>query len=558
LKRTEGLFLYNPTNGNEELINFEKNQLPDNNYVEDLFEDSEGDLWISTEGGWSMFDRSTDSFKVCSSQSFARAYDINVRAFNAITQTPDNKIWIFDQKEGVVIWDKSSDRLDTFLLYDNFRINGVTDASIDSYGNVWLVNSSQEVAKINYETREVTAFIGDYGIEGPLYSINRGSSGKMYIGSTSGFYEFDPLEVSSFATPVGIPLIEGFEIFDANKDSLLQDSMIKLEHNENFFSFDVTSINYKNPTLDIYEVRLSPFDKEWQKLGEKRYKGYTNVPAGSYTFDLRVKTASNSWNYANPVKLKINAIWYNTLLFKILSIGLFFSLLWYYFRWRRKNAIRKAETEKQLSDLNMKALRAQMNPHFLFNSLNSIRYQILSNDKQKAANYLTKFSRLVRYILQNSEQEFVSLADELYLMQLYIDMEQIRFVDKFDFVQEIAPELEQSKVLIPPMIIQPFLENAIIHGINPLERRGLLTLKIYKEIDRIHIIVQDNGIGIQASKKLKGDTMYKKSMGMDITKNRIEIFLDSSVVDHKLIEDLYDENGNPAGTKVHFSLPVKA
>ena len=555
-RQKEGIFRYDPKTKIGQQINSQNGELPGNEYVVDIFEDSDNDLWISTSIGWSFYNRKEKLFIPYASKEISNKYKIKINGIKTIREAPDGKIWIIGGTDGVVVWNKKADSLETFLQYGvDFDFHGAWDAEIDHQGDMWLVSSAKEMVHINHKTHKAKNFASSFGINSALYSINPAPSGKMYVGSWSGYYEFDPIELKNIALTKPKPNVNGFSIFDLRKDSLLTEKTIILEHDENFFTFRFTSQNYTSSDLEQFEVRMSPFDNNWIAMGDKRYKGYTNVPAGKYEFQVRSKTPSIDWQNAPVKHLKIKQIWFKTWWFRIILILALISGMGYYLSWRRKVVVKDLETKKMLSELNMKALRTQMNPHFLFNSLNSIRYQIVSNNKQKAADYLTKFSRLVRIILQNSEKEFVTIASELHLMSLYIDMEQMRFIDSFKYELSIDPKIEQDRLLIPPMIIQPFIENSIIHGINPLEEMGILKLRIFIKDELLHIELEDNGIGRAASKKMKADRSTNQSMGMKITKSRIDLLMENSNINQRLIEDLMID-GEVKGTLVHFVLPL--
>ncbi|MVM29165.1 hypothetical protein GO755_03910 [Spirosoma sp. HMF4905] len=220
--------------------------------------------------------------------------------------------------------------------------------------------------------------------------------------------------------------------------------------------------------------------------------------------------------------------------------------------------MQKLETKKQLGELEMQVLRTQMNPHFLFNSLNSINRFILQNNKSQASLYLTKFSRLVRMILQNSQNKLITLEQELESLKLYLSLEVLRFDDHFTYSITVPDDLDVSVLKVPPLIIQPYVENAIWHGLMHKEERGQLEIDLSGENGFISIKITDNGIGRQKTNTIpeKADTNYKP-MGLGITSKRIELALESaSQSPSVVINDLVDMNGAPCGTEVILTLPV--
>jgi LytS/YehU family sensor histidine kinase len=219
----------------------------------------------------------------------------------------------------------------------------------------------------------------------------------------------------------------------------------------------------------------------------------------------------------------------------------------------------RAELLQQQSELEMKALRAQMNPHFIFNCLNSINQFISVNDAGKATTYLTKFARLIRMVLEKSGKPFIPLDQELNALKLYMDLEAIRFEKPFHYgINDHG--MDASSVLIPSLLIQPFVENAIWHGIYPnKERPGMIQIDLRLDKNILHCDITDNGIGMERSAALKKfGSGNKKSMGFEITSQRLKLVdpLDPENSGYS-IQDIQDEAGQNAGTRVSIHIPVK-
>ncbi|NJM78769.1 MAG: histidine kinase [Flavobacterium sp.] len=258
-------------------------------------------------------------------------------------------------------------------------------------------------------------------------------------------------------------------------------------------------------------------------------------------------------------KIHIKAPFWKTWWFFTL-LGLFFVGIIYSFYKFKINQIKKEEhlkTEfaKQLATVEMKALRAQMNPHFIFNSLNSIQKYILKNESFLASQYLTKFSRLIRLILDYSNQNTISLANEIQLLELYVEMEAVRFDNQFEYEFNIDKNLNLEKIEIPTMFIQPYIENAIWHGLLHKNSIGKLTIS-FDKIDKnsTKITVEDNGIGRKKAMELKSKQALKnKSHGLKITQDRIDLLNQSqNLKTTSTIIDLKDYNQYPIGTKVEL------
>lgn len=233
-----------------------------------------------------------------------------------------------------------------------------------------------------------------------------------------------------------------------------------------------------------------------------------------------------------------------------LLAGIFYIL---YRQYQLKN-------EKKMLTLEQTMLRSQMNPHFLFNSLNSIKLYIINNEQKNAVHYLNKFSKLVRKILEASSLREIPLAEELETVELYMNIENIRFSNEIDFQTHISDDIDPHTIKIPSLILQPFLENALWHGLSSKKGEKKILLNIRKAADEnyIHISITDNGIGRIASEEIKQNKVLKrKSVGIDITKERLSNFSRDYLNSFNLqILDLYTDNGTPKGTKVLLHIPI--
>ena len=259
-----------------------------------------------------------------------------------------------------------------------------------------------------------------------------------------------------------------------------------------------------------------------------------------------------------------------TLIASLLLAILFSGLLIQTMRQRFKNQkvllkkneeIKQIQYREQLQILEMKALRAQMNPHFLFNCLNSINTMILNEENENASKYLSKFSKLVRLMLENSEQPMVSLKDELSMLKAYIQLENLRFNDKIDHKIEVKESIDQENTYLPSMVLQPFVENAIWHGLLQSKKGGLLSVFIKEENEQLYCKIKDNGIGREKSMALQqASGLQKKSMGINITKERLSLLTKQKVSDtgEEVISiiDLKDEENQPLGTEVNIQIPI--
>ena len=225
----------------------------------------------------------------------------------------------------------------------------------------------------------------------------------------------------------------------------------------------------------------------------------------------------------------------------------------------KKIEIVKMKYDKELAEMKVTALRSQMNPHFIFNSLNSIKRYIIDNEKENAVYYLNKFSKLIRKILSSSMEKEISLADELETMKLYVNIENIRFGNSINFSINIDDELNLNAIKVPSLVLQPFLENAIWHGLSLKKENKQLRINVEKEqIEFLKIEIVDNGIGRAKAAEIKKNKIHKnESVGIALTEERLKNFVQSTHYDYDLqFIDLYDNKNEPSGTKVvlKFSL----
>jgi tetratricopeptide (TPR) repeat protein len=241
------------------------------------------------------------------------------------------------------------------------------------------------------------------------------------------------------------------------------------------------------------------------------------------------------------------------------SLMVFMALLLFN-RYKLKQKHYRTELEKKNIDIEQRLLRTQMNPHFIFNSLNSINCFIALNDPESAQSYLTKFARLMRYILENSRKAFVPVEDEINTLKLNLELEQLRFDNRFTFEVHVNEGIDKQSTFIPPMLIQPFVENAIIHGLSNKSAGGRLSVKLKQESELMCCTIEDNGIGREKAMEIKEKSGKPKhrSLGMQVTQERLDILNEKSKekVSFQIL-DLKDEGGNATGTRVELKIPFE-
>jgi anti-sigma regulatory factor (Ser/Thr protein kinase) len=335
-----------------------------------------------------------------------------------------------------------------------------------------------------------------------------------------------------------------------------------LPYNHSSVELGFSCTEFEFPERIQYAYKLDGVDGDWTYTNYlNRRISYVNIEPGNYSFHLKARMLGGKWTeQENTLQIIITPAWWQKDWFKIILAFSACMMIYLLVRWRIK-AVRKQEQlkgkyEKGLLELEAKALRAQMNPHFIFNCMNSIKSLIQQKEEDKAVNYLTTFSKLIRTIFQNSDKREVTLFDEIETCRLYTQLESMRFGNKFSYSFFIDEAADLKSLLVPALIIQPFIENAIWHGIMPKEDGGYVNVTVKKENENICCIIDDNGIGIEMSKqnKFKGDTSAHQSRGVHLTQSRLD--LDNLLNERKAtleITDKKDEQGKANGTMVFLT-----
>jgi LytS/YehU family sensor histidine kinase len=284
---------------------------------------------------------------------------------------------------------------------------------------------------------------------------------------------------------------------------------------------------------------------------------FSKVPHGKYTFEVQTQNADGIWSNSDTIKVAIAPPFWQTYWFIVLSTILFSGFIFMVYLYRIKTLKKHNTLINSANEYRQQSLRQQMNPHFIFNTLNSIQLFILEKDSISSHKYLTKFARLMRITLDNSQESTIPLQKELEALTLYLELESLRLEGKFTYSIEITDNqvLEQK---VPTLLIQPFVENAIWHGIMLKEsQNGFVNVTISRTNETITCTIEDNGIGREKAMALKAQKETEhKSLGYKITSQRIEL-LNTLYKDKFNIQyfDLCDTNGAPSGTKVQIQIP---
>ncbi|MBI4947174.1 MAG: histidine kinase [Bacteroidetes bacterium] len=527
------------------------------------FEDSKGNIWLGTYLG-GLYCYNGNEYL-----DFSKKIDLKSKSYLAIDEDKNGNLY-FGSFDGVYIYNPSTEEVSLVSEKDGLSSDLVYVMSFDTaYENLYI-GTNQGVNRFDAKEFKKSGkiILQNYGTEEGFSSMETNSNGiwrdkdgTIWFGTVNGLIHFDPyaLHHNHIESRTSIKNISIFY-----NDTVLPDNS-KLPYYLNNISFEYIGICLTNPEKVRYKFMLEGFDKTWSPETKETFAHYSSLAAGNYIFKVISCNNEGLWN-KEPATFSFTIlapIW-KTWWFRITMTAITALLVFVFLRVRmesvRRKAAEKLSREIQLANNELKALRAQMNPHFIFNSLSSIQSFIMTKDEESALRYLNKFSKLMRMILSNSEKPSIAISEEIDSLKLYMELEALRWDNKFDYTINIDQKVETDFHKIPGMLIQPYVENAIIHGVIPKENgKGKIEISVSQNDTYIICIIQDNGIGRKKSQALRISSKGNEheSMGMKITSERLEVLNRIHHSDLSVrITDLEDENRNALGTKVEIFIPI--
>lgn len=518
--------------------------------------DKNNNIWFSGNGGIFFYDRQKHEFS-SSSPLFFVSNGAPIEQTFALAASPDGSIYGASKLSSVYTV-PTGPLENTLALRDTASLvlppYEVRDMLFDWRGRLWLC------AEEGVACRDTMGQYHFFGEADGIVQVNKlrlDIDGSILASATGGLYRFHPDSIEAYPNPYNIVLRQ-FNVFD--KLYLDEDGspveigdVAGLTYRENFFSFTFDDVSYRSRNSKQYAYILEGLDAGWVESGVRNYAAYTNVPAGEYTFKVMAKIHdAQKWSEpAELLRIRILPPVWKTPWFIVLCILVVACIVYFAYRYRLNQLQAKQDLiiafNKQLAETELKALRAQMNPHFLFNVLNAIKLNVQKSEQDKAINFITDFSKLIRSVLQNSEKKCITLREELEALELYISIEKRRFSAEFKYELD-TDSVNVDKVMIPPLLLQPYVENAIWHGLmHKTDGEGRLSIHAARNGRGTIIRIIDNGIGRRQAKLLKSKSATtRKSMGMQITSDRMQ--LSEQRISVELI-DLYDGE-IAAGTEV--------
>lgn len=477
----------------------------------------------------------------------------------------NNDIWVALMGGGLGHLYPATWKTEIFSTADGLSSNVTYSILKDKKGNLWI-STNQGISRFNPQTRQFRNFgkeegllITDFNPE----SCFQAPDGELFFGGMGGLVGFYPDSIDNNLTieetkPLIITDFKVSGIARFFKKAVYELDSLALEKGDNNFQITFAYLDFHNPEKIKYRYRIARIKDSWTETNYRnRTVSFANLSPGDYLFEIEATDQYEEWTIKTKVLISIPYKFHETTGFRFLA-GITLALIILGFGLLYVKQIKLKERHKQ-DELKLESLRGQMNPHFIFNSLNSINYFISKNDKLSANSYIADFSRLIRRFLSNLSKDFISFEKELESLYDYLNLEHLRFGDRFDYLLNTDKIKNNEDILIFPGIVQPFIENAIWHGIRGLEdRKGFIQIEFLPgSDDYIQCVIADDGVGRKLSEEFKSDLPGRKSRGLGIINERLRIINKMRNTNYSIIiEDMFP-NQNETGTRITVDIPIK-
>jgi ligand-binding sensor domain-containing protein len=538
------------------------NRYLDAHSVWNIYKDKNNVVWLGTNNGLYSIKNTADVAKLqLQAYPLKVADGMEVNVWN-IVEDKNGSLWLGTTGHGLFQLTAARNKYISYRSLPNQVICGLVT---DSANNLWI-STVNGLFRYNIADGYFTPYNEEDGLLSNEFNFKAATAtphNMLFFGNKTGMLCFSPNDiVEHVANDVPIRISS---LGIAGRDTpaaIYAGTPVVLPHYQNFIDFGFSILDFSKPFSNRYRYQLIGLDKKWHEATHERPSAtYTNLPPGDYRFVVYGSVDGQHWG-KTPASFSFTimpAFW-QTWIFAFVIIALVLLLAaWLIYRRIRvviKRENEKHRIEKQIASLELQALQAQMNPHFIFNAINSIQHFILHNDVLAANDYLSRFARLMRLFLESSKNRYISLQRELELLHLYLQLEQLRFDEKFTYDIIVGTGIDINMVNIPPAVIQPFVENAINHGLVQLPGNGRLEISfVTNSNNKIKCIVDDNGIGREKSAEMKA--MHPKehvSRGMQLIEERIKTY---NFIDEQDIHiHITDKTPPQQGTRVEITLPV--
>lgn len=524
-----------------------------------IYQDTDSNIWIAVRDSLYVFDKTLTHAQ--SLQLTRGSYNIE-----SIVEGDQGILWLALMGGGVGRYDKDRNKLNLLTQRSGLSNNFTYDLLKDDHGNLWI-SSNAGLSMLNTQTLRFRNFGKSDGLlieEFNADAAYESADGEMIFGGMGGIVRFYPDSVlgSGINYPT-VPLVITSLKASGETDVIIPDIYekegVELPKGMLHISISFACLDYRNADDRSYRYRCRKISSSWVEVDNKhRYVNFTGLRPGQYTFELQATDLFGNWTKNRTLEIFIPPFFYQTTWFKLLIAGFVFISLIILLAMRRRQEMLKEQ--RKAIQLKLDSLRNQLNPHFLFNSLNSINFFISNNDKLSANQYISGFSRLMRAILTNSGSEFIPLEKEIEALEDYCRLEHLRFGDKFDYQITVDPSINFTDTEITPTMVQPFIENAIWHGVRWLEgRKGFIEISFHAaQADFIVCRISDNGIGRKLSAARKSEEQRRRrSKGIAIIRERLEMINAIRKVNCQIrMEDLHPGK-EETGTLIIIEIPVK-
>lgn len=551
------------------------------NRLTSIYFDKNGLLWYGSESdGLGCFDPKRE--RVLKDNTYTVDNGLSSNQIRTLAEDKHGRLWIGTAGGGLIGIQlyKSGYQPWGLRQQDGLKSDNIYLLTSDSEGNI-ISGTEKGIDHLIFRDNGGIKQIKNYGNQDGFSGVETcqnsswlDSDGSIWLGTINGLCQFNPNELASNPIPPKLSFkdIKLFyeSVLDETPEVLNMGSRsnpLELGYSENHITFEFLGINLRRPENVRYQWKLDGFDASWSPLSKDRSIVYSNLSPGTYTFHIKACNEDGVWSEPISYTFTIATPYWETTWFRsIVGGGILIILLMIYLitiKRIRKNARirqREVEFEKNLLELEQKAMRLQMNPHFIFNALNSIQSLIGTGQETEARYFLAKFSRLMRQILDNSRRTSITLEEEVQTLENYLLIEQFCNGERFTYEIQVDPDLEQDFISLPPMILQPFVENAIKHGMRGMpegKKEGLIRISFGEENGTLKCTIEDNGIGREKAAELnrKSKETYHKSTALEVTTDRLEHLKSEGISTPLEIVDLYD-NAVAKGTKVIIRLPL--
>lgn len=508
--------------------------------VTSIVEDKEKRLWFASKNGLYRYEGGLF-------MKYTTADGLGNNNLSSLAVDEANNLWI-GSRGGVTFYNGSV--FSKIQLDDVFNSNSISFLVFDKKGYLWIgtnggifvLDAGEYLRSKKTKFRHYTTFDGLPGMECNQNAAFRDHMGDVWMGTTEGVIRYNAgIKDIHYDDIEPTTHISGVRLFSKDTnwvkiageiDSItLLPKNLRVNYQTTHFTFDYIGIKLSNPNAVRYKYMLEGFDDTWSSPTDANFATYSNLPSGKYIFKVIAGDVMGNWNKV-PAQFSFEILppFWTRWWFIVICAAVFLLMLWGAYRIRvneiRKNHLRQQlEYKSKLMVLEHQTLNSSMNRHFIFNALNSIQFYMNKEDKFSAHKYLSRFAKLIRMNLDSSMSNMVPVSEEISRLDLYLQLELMRFEDKFSYKINVAEDVDVESIEIPPMLLQPYVENSILHGILPAERPGHIEINIaYNEERHIVFSIQDNGIGIEASKARKASRKeIHVSRGTSITAQRIQI-----------------------------------